>query len=86
MDIKIVVINIWYLNIDKVTKSNQIIWILLIVENWKHCNKIIFKYVNNAVEFSFKVIFTEKKKKNTCRSYEQCIVPTQKKNANTQHS
>ena len=30
------------------------VWISLIVKNWKYCNKIIFKYVNNVIRPSFK--------------------------------
>ena len=41
------------------------IWISLIAENWKYCNKIIVKCVNSTVRPSFKVVFTEK---STCRS------------------
>ena len=33
------------------------IWIPFITENWKHCNKIIFKYVNSIVGPTFKVVF-----------------------------
>ena len=29
------------------------VWISLITENWKYCNKIIFKCVNNVVRLSF---------------------------------
>ena len=29
-------------------------------ENWKHCSKIIFKYVNSAVELIFNEKVTEK--------------------------
>ena len=48
------------------------VWILLIDENWKHCNKIIFKYVNSAVGSSFIVVFTEF---HICGSREQCTGP-----------
>ena len=51
------------------------IWILLIVENWKHCSKIIFKYVNSIVGPNFKEKFAEI---CTCWSCEQCMRPTQK--------
>ena len=34
--------------------------LLLKIENWKHCNKIIFKYVNSAVNsFLMKVLHPE---------------------------
>ena len=32
------------------------------VENWKHCSKIIFKYVNSIVESIFNQSFGKKKK------------------------
>ena len=40
--------------------SNPNTHLLLKTEKWKYCNKIIFKCVNNVVEPSFKVFFTEK--------------------------
>ena len=49
---------------------------MLIAENCKHCSKIIFKYVNSAVEPSFKVKFAESR---TCKSHEQCTRATQKR-------
>ena len=36
------------------------VWILLIVENWKHCSKIIFKCVNSTVGPNFKVVLWKK--------------------------
>ena len=48
------------------------VWILLIIENWKHYSKIIFKCVNSAVESNFKENFVEK---STYGSYKQCIEP-----------
>ena len=35
--------------------------ILLKTENWKHCSKIIFKYVNNVVGSIFNENFVEKR-------------------------
>ena len=46
---------------SKYVGSVQIELILLKLENYKHCNKIIFKRVNSAVGFNFKVIFAKKK-------------------------
>ena len=37
--------------------------LLLKTENRKHCSKIIFKYMNIIVRFSFKVVFLKKEKK-----------------------
>ena len=37
------------------------VWILLITENWKHCNKIFFKCMNITVRPNFKTIFMKKK-------------------------
>ena len=34
--------------------------LLLKIENWKHCSKIIFKCMNSTVGLSFKVVFAEK--------------------------
>jgi len=42
-------------------------------ENWKYCNKIIFKYVNSTVELNFNENFVEQ---STCRSSKQCTGPT----------
>ena len=42
--------------------------ILFITENWKYCNKIIFKYVNSTVKYSFKVKFVFFP---SCESHEQ---------------
>ena len=53
----------------------ECVWIPLITENWKHSNKIIFKYVNSIMGFSFEVVFVEN---STCRSHEQCTRPTTK--------
>ena len=40
------------------------VWISLITENWKYCNKIIFKCMNSStIGSSFKIVFVEK---NTC--------------------
>ena len=50
------------------------------IENWKYCNKIIFKYVNSIVRPGFKIVFT---KKSNCGSHEQCTRPTYQ-NANVQ--
>ena len=44
-------------------------------ENWKHCNKIIFKCVNSVVRPIFNENFVEK---NVCRSHEQYTEPTKK--------
>ena len=33
--------------------------LLLKTENWKYHSKIIFKYVNNSVGPSFKIVFAE---------------------------
>ena len=44
-------------------------------ENWKHCSKIIFKYVNSVVWPIFNEIFGEKE---ICGSREQCTRPTGK--------
>ena len=59
----------------------EFVWIPLIVENWKYCNKIIFKCVNSTVGFNFKEKFAEIR---TCRSREQCMGPTQKRLAQAQ--
>ena len=45
-------------------------------ENWKHYSEIIFKYVNSAVESSFKVRFAFF---HTCGSCEQCMRSSQKR-------
>ena len=47
--------------------------LLLKIENWKHCSKIIFKCVNSAVGPSFNDNFVENK---VCGSHEQCMRPT----------
>ena len=43
---------------------SYILWVCLnityFVENWKHCNKIIFKCVNSTIRPSFKVFFLKK--------------------------
>ena len=50
----------------------EYLWILK-VENWKYCNKIIFKCVNSVLE----TIFNESLlKKEVCESREQCTRPT----------
>ena len=49
------------------------VWILFIVENWKHCNKIIFRCVNSIVRHSFNKNFVEFR---TCGSNKQCTRPT----------
>ena len=36
------------------------VWMLIITENWKYYNKIIFKCVNSTVWLNFKVVFVEK--------------------------
>ena len=41
-------------------------------ENWKYCNKIIFKCMNSAVWLIFNKIFV---KKEVCGSSEQCMRP-----------
>ena len=48
--------------------------LLLKTENWKHCSKIIFKYINNVVEPNFKENFVEK---STCGSRKQYTGPTE---------
>ena len=53
----------------------ECVWIPLTTENWKHGNKIIFKYVNSIMGFSFEVVFVEN---STCMSHEQCTRPTTK--------
>ena len=58
------------------------VWISLIAENWKHCNKIIFKCVNSTVGSSFKVKFMFFR---TYGSREQCMGPSQK-NSNAQNA
>ena len=56
------------------------VWILLIVENWKHYSKIIFKFVTSIVRPNFKVVFVKKKKKKSnCGSPAQCTGPTKKR-------
>ena len=70
----------WHDNFANVDLGS--VWIQLIllkIDNWKHCNKIIFKYVNNAVRPNFNEKFVEK---NTCGAREQCTWPT-KLDANT---
>ena len=44
-------------------------YLLLKIENWKYCSKIIFKCVNNIVELIFNENFT---KKEVCGSRKQC--------------
>ena len=48
----------------------ECVWILIIIENWKYCSKIIFKYVNSVVG----PIFNKKKllKSEVCETHEQC--------------
>ena len=58
------------------------VWIPFIVENWKHCGKIIFKCVNSTVGPSFKVKFMFFR---TYGSREQCMGPSQK-NSNAQNA
>ena len=53
----------------------EFVWIPFIIENWKHCSKIIFKWVNSTVGPNFKEKFVEI---CTCGSHEQCMGPTQK--------
>ena len=50
---------------DETSFRYESIWIPLIAENWKYCNKIIVKCINSTVRPIFKVVFTEK---STCRS------------------
>ena len=50
-------------------------YLLLKIENWKHCSKIIFKCVNCAVRPSFKEKVAEY---GICGSCEQCTGPTGK--------
>ena len=47
--------------------------LFLKIENWKHYNKIIFKYVNSTVESIFKDFFVEK---SICGFCKQCTRPT----------
>ena len=47
----------------KTTKSRVCLDILYC---WKHCNKIIFKCMNNVVRPNFDIVFAEK---STCGSY-----------------
>ena len=49
--------------------------LLLKIEKWKHCNKIIFKCADSVARPSFKEKFTEIR---TCKSHEQYMRPTQK--------
>ena len=44
----------------KVNSDFGFIWIPFIIENWKYCYKIIFKYVNSIVGPSFKVFLLNK--------------------------
>ena len=55
-------------------RSKWSVWIPLITENWKYCNKIIVKCVNSVVGSRLEVIFAER---GTCGSCEQCTKPTQ---------
>ena len=48
------------------------VWMPLITKNWKHCSKIIFKWVNSAVKPNFKEKFAEIR---TCESHEQYMGP-----------
>ena len=53
----------------------RFVWIPLTTENWKHCNKIIFKYVNSDVRSIFNENFAKKK---VCGSRKQYTRPTHK--------
>ena len=50
------------------------------IENWKHSNKIIFKYINSIVRSILKEIFDEKKKFMSLIK-EQPEKPSQSQNA-----
>ena len=52
---------IWYKNLLTFVLYLGSIWILFIIENWKHCSKIIFKCVNSAVGSIFNENFAEKR-------------------------
>ena len=56
--------------------------LLLKIKNWKYCNKIIFKYVNNIVGPRLEITFI---KRDTRRSHEQYVRATQE-NTNTNHN
>ena len=80
---------------------SYILWVCLnityFVENWKHCNKIIFKCVNSTIRPSFKVFFFNKvfsgpvnsirnslKKHNL--TFENVKCSSQKKKKNMKHN
>ena len=50
---------VWGTYMPVVIPALRFIWILIIAENWKHCSKIIFKYVNSIVGPSFENKFVE---------------------------
>ena len=57
---------------DAYTKGLFGYHLLLKTKNWKHYNKIIFKYVNSTVRPSFNKKFA---KLDNCGSREQCTRP-----------